>query len=83
LAEALGIKPKEESFEYPAELKNFATHNHSFVVTVEKAFGDFFMSPKHAMVLPHTPVAKRQFILELAEVYRFGTELVDVDPHRR
>jgi transcriptional repressor NF-X1 len=49
---------------------------------VEKAFNDFFMGPKQATLLPHTPVQKRQFILGLAEMYRFGTELVDADPHR-
>lgn len=56
--------------------------NQSFVLTVEKAFNDFFMGPKQASLLPHTPAHKRQFILSLAEVYRFSTELVDADPHR-
>lgn len=78
----MGIKPTEKVVEYPAELKNFATANHAFVLTVEKAFNDFFMGPKQATLLPHTPAHKRQFILGLAEVYRFGTELVDADPHR-
>jgi transcriptional repressor NF-X1 len=82
LAEALGIKPSEKLIEYPVELKTFATGNHSFVMTVEKAFNDFFMGPKQATLLPHTPAQKRQFILSLAEIYRFGTELVDADPHR-
>ena len=52
------------------------------MLTVEKAFNDFFMGPKQATLLPHTPAQKRQFILGLAEIYRFGTELVDADPHR-
>ena len=82
LAEALGIKPTEKLVEYPAELRSFATVNHAFVLTVEKAFNDFFMGPKQATLLPHTPAHKRQFILGLAEIYRFGTELVDADPHR-
>ncbi len=83
LAEALGITPTEKQIEYPAELKSFATQNHAFVITVEKAFNDFFMGPKQAMVLPQAAMVKRQFILGLAEMYRFGTELVDADPHRR
>jgi transcriptional repressor NF-X1 len=82
LAEALGIKPSEKLVEYPAELRSFATANHAFVLTFEKAFNDFFMGPKQATLLPHTPAHKRQFILSLAEVYRFGTELVDADPYR-
>lgn len=82
LAEALGIKPSEKLIEYPVELRTFASTNQSFVLTVEKAFSDFFMGPKQATLLPHTPATKRQFILGLAEIYRFGTELVDADPHR-
>jgi transcriptional repressor NF-X1 len=82
LAEALGIKPTEKLVEYPVDLRTFAASNHSFVLTVEKAFNDFFMGPKQATLLPHTPVQKRQFIIGLAEIYRFGAELVDADPHR-
>lgn len=81
LAEALGIKPTERLVEYPPELKVFATNNLQFVVTVEKAFNDFFMGPKQATLLPHTPAQKRQFVLSLAEIYRFGTELVDAEPN--
>lgn len=77
LAEALGIKPTEKSVEYPVELKNFATINPAFVLTVEKAFAEFFMGPRQAMVLPHTPLPKRNFVVGLAEVYRLSTELVD------
>lgn len=82
LAEALGIKPMDKLVEYPAELKAFATANHHFVQGLEKTFNDFFMGPRQAMVLPHMPVLKRQFAISLAEVYRFGTELVDAEPNR-
>lgn len=83
LAEALGIKkPTQQPIEYPPDLKVFAHNNHSFVLTVEKTFADFFMSPKQALVLPHTPPAKRQVVVQLAEYYRFATELVDAEPNR-
>jgi transcriptional repressor NF-X1 len=82
LAEALGIKPTEKLVEYPAELKAFATANHHFVQTLEKTFNDFFMGPRQAVVLPHMPLSKRSFAINLAEIYRFGTELVDSEPNR-
>ncbi|KAJ9120222.1 hypothetical protein QFC22_003122 [Naganishia vaughanmartiniae] len=82
LAEALGIKPMDKVVEYPAELKSFATANHHFVQGLEKTFNDFFMGPRQAMVLPHMPLQKRQFAISLAEIYRFGTELVDAEPNR-
>ncbi|KAJ9121042.1 hypothetical protein QFC24_005023 [Naganishia onofrii] len=81
LAEALGIKPMDKLVEYPVELKSFATANHHFVQGLEKTFNDFFMGPRQAMVLPHMPPVKRQFATSLAEVYRFGTELVDAEPN--
>ncbi|KAJ9097816.1 hypothetical protein QFC19_006684 [Naganishia cerealis] len=82
LAEALGIKPMDKLVEYPVELRAFATANHHFVQGLEKTFNDFFMGPRQAMVLPHMPASKRQFAISLAEVYRFGTELVDAEPNR-
>ncbi|KAJ9103850.1 hypothetical protein QFC21_002312 [Naganishia friedmannii] len=82
LAEALGIKPMDKLVEYPAELKSFAAANHHFVQGLEKTFNDFFMGPRQATVLPHMPLSKRQFAISLAEVYRFGTELVDAEPNR-
>lgn len=83
LAEALGIKkPAQQAIEYTPELKVFATNNYAFVLTVEKTFADFFMSPRQAMLLPYTPLAKRQFVLSLAEIYRFTAELIDPEPNR-
>ncbi|GHJ84017.1 hypothetical protein NliqN6_0419 [Naganishia liquefaciens] len=82
LAEALGIKPTEKLVEYPLELKAFAMANHHFVQTLEKTFNDFFMGPRQAVVLPHMPLSKRSFAMSLAEIYRFGTELVDAEPNR-
>ncbi|WVQ98382.1 hypothetical protein IAU59_005505 [Kwoniella sp. CBS 9459] len=83
LADALGIKANERGQEtYEDELKNFAAANHAFVKTVETTFEDFFKGPRQTMVLPHMPIAKRTFVMSLAEHYRLTRELIDQEPNR-
>ncbi|OCF33712.1 transcriptional repressor NF-X1 [Kwoniella heveanensis BCC8398] len=83
LADALGIKANERGQEtYEDELRSFAAANHAFVKTVETTFEDFFKGPRQTMVLPHMPLAKRTFVMSLAEHYRLTRELIDQEPNR-
>ncbi|WVF69444.1 hypothetical protein IAT40_004221 [Kwoniella sp. CBS 6097] len=83
LADALGIKANERGQEtYEDDLKSFAAANHAFVKTVETTFEDFFKGPRQTMVLPHMPIAKRTFVMSLAEHYRLTRELIDQEPNR-
>ncbi|WVR04892.1 hypothetical protein IAU60_001904 [Kwoniella sp. DSM 27419] len=83
LADALGIKAAERGLEtYDDELKSFAASNHGFVKMVEGTFEDFFKGPRQSMVLPHMPIAKRTFVMALAEHYRLTRELIDQEPNR-
>ncbi|KAK0192391.1 hypothetical protein F5146DRAFT_1102355 [Armillaria mellea] len=87
LAEALGIdtasRDKTASAAvYSDELVGFARLNDKFVAVVEKAFAEFVGSGKKTQVLPHMPPDRRQFVHELANVYRIDTQMVDQEPNR-
>ncbi|WWD21791.1 hypothetical protein CI109_106279 [Kwoniella shandongensis] len=83
LADALGIKANERGQEvYEDELKSFASGNHGFVKMVEGTFEDFLKGAKQSMILPHMPLAKRTFVMSLAEHYRLTRELIDQEPNR-
>ncbi|RSH92517.1 FKBP12-associated protein [Saitozyma podzolica] len=83
LADALGIKPEGRGEQvWPDDLKAFAISNHAFVKTVESTLRDFFASSRQTMILPHTPIAKRTFVMSLADAYKLGRELVDQEPNR-
>ena len=89
LAEALGINPSHKSHiagpvVYSETLLQIGQANPKFVVTVEAALKEFVESVKNerVKVLPQMPHSKRQFVMELASVYRMDTVLVDQEPHR-
>ncbi|KAK0217433.1 hypothetical protein EDD85DRAFT_1029594 [Armillaria nabsnona] len=87
LAEALGIdtgsRDKTASaVVYSDELVGFARLNDKFLAMVEKAFAEFVGSSKKIQVLPQMPPDRRQFVHELASVYRIDTQMVDQEPHR-
>jgi len=67
---------------YSDELVVFARHNGKFVELVEKTFAEFVSSDKSVQVLPSMPESKRNFVHNLASVYRMDTQMVDRDPHR-
>ncbi|KAG7446740.1 uncharacterized protein BT62DRAFT_948549 [Guyanagaster necrorhizus] len=87
LAEALGIdtdsrdKTASEGV-YSDELVGFARLNDKFLAVVEKAFAEFIGSGKKTQVLPHMPPDRRQFVHQLASIYRVDTQMVDQEPHR-
>ncbi|QRV88589.1 shuttle craft protein [Ceratobasidium sp. AG-Ba] len=89
LCHALGISENARagginSVTWSAELIAFCrvTANQTFVKNVEKALADFVGSDKKAHVLPHMPEVRRKFVMEVAEVYRVSTQLVDEEPRR-
>ncbi|KAG9092665.1 FKBP12-associated protein [Ceratobasidium sp. UAMH 11750] len=89
LADALGISENTRagsvnSVAWSPELIGFCriSANQAFVRNVEKALTDFVGSDKKAHVLPHMPEVRRKFVMEVAEVYRVNTQLVDEEPRR-
>lgn len=84
LADALGIKsPVDRTLtEWAPELRAFARGNPQFVKTVESTFKDFVNGPRQTLVLPHMPLAKRTFVMSMADVYHLGRELIDAEPNR-
>ncbi|QRV73788.1 shuttle craft protein [Ceratobasidium sp. AG-Ba] len=89
LRHALGISENARagginSVTWSTELIAFCrvTANQAFVKNVEKALADFVGSDKKAHVLPHMPEVRRKFVMDVAEVYRVSTQLVDEEPRR-
>ncbi|KAJ6590594.1 hypothetical protein DFH09DRAFT_1423405, partial [Mycena vulgaris] len=86
LADALGITQESRdrggAVTWPEEVLAFARANAKFVPVVEKAFADFVMNEKKMQVLPHMPPDRRQFVHDVASVYRMDTQMVDQEPHR-
>ncbi|KAL1408816.1 FKBP12-associated protein [Vanrija albida] len=84
LADALGIKqPVDRTLtEWTPELRTFARANPQFVIMVEQTFRDFFQGARQTLILPHMPVAKRTFVMSLADAYHLGRELIDAEPNR-
>ncbi|KAB5593926.1 FKBP12-associated protein [Ceratobasidium theobromae] len=89
LADALGISESSRSASHnqvtwDPDLVVFGRvpANQAFVKNVEKALADFVGSDKKAHVLPYMPEARRKILVEVAEVYRINTQLVDEEPRR-
>ncbi|KAF8757896.1 R3H domain [Rhizoctonia solani] len=89
LAEALGISESGRSSNHnqvtwSPELVAFSRvpANQSFIKNMEKALADFVSGDKKAHVLPHMPEVRRKIVMEVAEVYRITTQLVDEEPRR-
>jgi len=89
LADALGISESTRagsvnSVTWNPDLVSFCrvAANQAFVKNVEKALADFVGSDKKAHVLPQMPEVRRKFVIEVAEVYRVNTQLVDEEPRR-
>ncbi|KAF9487195.1 hypothetical protein BDN71DRAFT_1458737 [Pleurotus eryngii] len=87
LADALGINPQSRAAEkaevnYGDELVSFAKSDAKFLALVERTFADFVNGEKRNQVLPHMPVERRQFVHDLAALYRIDTQMVDQEPHR-
>jgi len=88
VAAALGISAdrqkegRNQEVKYAASLQSFAKANQPFLATVEKSMYDFITSDKRIITLPHMPLPKRQFVRNLAEVYRLDGEDVDQEPRR-
>ncbi|KAG8759546.1 FKBP12-associated protein [Serendipita sp. 396] len=88
LAEALGIDRSAQGIServmahYAPELQSFARANLPFVRMVEAAFSDFVSSDRSAHTLPHMPELKRNFVYNLAKVYRMDARMVDAEPQR-
>ncbi|CAE6443079.1 unnamed protein product [Rhizoctonia solani] len=88
LADALGISESARSpnnqVTWNPNLVAFAKvpANQPFVKNMERALADFVAGDKKAHVLPHMPEARRKIVVEVAEVYRITTQLVDEEPRR-
>ncbi|KAL4256264.1 NFX1 family protein [Pleurotus pulmonarius] len=87
LADALGINPQSRASEkaevsYSNELVSFAKSDAKFLALVERTFADFVNGEKKNQVLPHMPVERRQFVHDLAALYRIDTQMVDQEPYR-
>ncbi|KAG9218190.1 hypothetical protein CCMSSC00406_0010216 [Pleurotus cornucopiae] len=87
LADALGINPQSRAAEktevnYSNELVSFAKSDVKFLALVERTFADFVNGEKKNQVLPHMPVERRQFVHDLAALYRIDTQMVDQEPYR-
>lgn len=91
LALALGINPSTRqdrlSVEWPQDIVQLALAGGvvgpQHLALVEKAFATFIGGSRQTQVLPHMPLARRDFTQKMAEVYRLGTDLVDQEPARR
>ena len=53
---------------YTDELLSFGRGNDKFLVLVEKTFGEFVGSGKKTQVLPHMPMDRRKFVIEVCGV---------------
>ncbi|KAJ8701561.1 FKBP12-associated protein [Pleurotus ostreatus] len=87
LADALGINPQSRAAEkaevnYSNELVSFAKSDAKFLALVERTFTDFVNGEKKNQVLPHMPVERRQFVHDLAALYRIDTQMIDQEPYR-
>ncbi|KAI0686090.1 hypothetical protein BC835DRAFT_1288606 [Cytidiella melzeri] len=84
LAEALGINTEARSAQvaYTDDLISFSKANVKFCLLVEKTFSDFISSDKKSQILPHMPETRRNFVHNLASMYRMDTQMVDQEPHR-
>ncbi|CAE6468891.1 unnamed protein product [Rhizoctonia solani] len=89
LAEALGISESgrpsgHNQVTWNPDLVAFfrVPANQAFVKNVEKALADFVAGDKKAHVLPHMPEIRRKIAMEMAEIYRITTQLVDEEPRR-
>jgi len=87
LAEALGINPDragngDKQVVYSDDLLAFARANTKFCLMVEKSFADFLSSDKKSQILAPMPEARRNFVHDLAVVYRMNTQMVDQEPNR-
>lgn len=71
LADALGISPAARDKNtggppvYSEEVLGFARMNDKFLGVVEKAFAEFVSSAKKTQVLPHMPLERRKFVIEV------------------
>lgn len=87
LAEALGLSPAEQQSrshprEYPATALSYYASNRRFAEDLERSYTDFIRSYRHAMLLTPTSPAQRNFMHDLASVFRLQTEDVDDEPRR-
>lgn len=90
LAEALGLNPVQQQIryqprEYPlSALSYYGTNssNRRWCEEMEATLTDLIRSPRHAILLhPSTP-SQRQFMHDLADVFRLQSEDVDEEPRR-
>ncbi|CDZ97760.1 Transcription factor NF-X1, contains NFX-type Zn2-binding and R3H domains [Phaffia rhodozyma] len=87
LAAALGISKtraaQNNAVEWPAQVVSLAiTHGSAFLGLVEKALEEFVTGSRMNQILPYMPPARRDLVIQVAELYRVETTLVDQDPVR-